>query len=60
MSVLEADAELKGLAIEALYVHMCLWWIKNVHYRVALQDLVGIGEVFSEKLLELLCGIEES
>ena len=58
--VVEADAELKGLAIEALCVHMCLRWMKNVHYRVALQDLVGIGEVFSEKSLELLCGIEES
>ena len=57
--VVEADTVLEGLAIEALYVHVCPWWVQNVDYRSAFQYPVDIGEIFSEELLDFLYWVEE-
>ena len=40
--VVETYAEIKGLAIEVANLYMCPERVQDVHYRLALQDPIGI------------------
>ena len=46
--VVKADAELKGLAVEAFDVHVRPRRVQDVDYRGAFQDPVGVREVFAK------------